>query len=139
MIGGGLLIILCFLELYKILVKILRFVNFDKINILGIYKKIYFCEYNKMGCICIFRNVRSIRWMSEICMKNIKKICWKYDFGVSDFLMMMWMDFVIYILYLIFFIIFIIMVICIFLLLEVFVFEIKVKVFLVVLVFLMKK
>lgn len=75
--------------------------------------------------------------MSEICMKNKKKICWKYDFGVSDFLMMMWMDFVIYILY--FFIIFIIMVICIFLLLEVFVFEIKVKVFLVVLVFLMKK
>lgn len=137
MIGGGLLIILCFLELYKILVK--RFVNFDKINILGIYKKIYFCEYNKMGCICIciFRNVRNIRWMSEICMKNIKKICWKYDFGVSDFLMMMWMDFVIDILY--FFIIFIIMVICIFLLLVVFVFEIKVKVFLVVLVFLMKK
>lgn len=78
--------------------------------------------------------------MSEICMKNIKKkICLKYDFGVSDFLMIMLMDFVIYILYLIFFIIFIIMVICIFLLLEVFVFEIKVKVFLVVLVFLMKK
>lgn len=33
-----------------------------------------------MGCICIFRNVRSIRWMSEICMKNIKKNMFKVWF-----------------------------------------------------------
>lgn len=134
---GGLLIILRSLESYKILVK--RLVNLDKINILGTYKKIYFCEHNKMGCtrICIFRNVRNTRWMSEICMKNIKKTRWKHDFGVSDLPMTTWTDFVTDTPHLS--IIFITMVTCIFLLLEVSAFEIKVKASLAVLVFLMKK
>lgn len=45
-----------------------------------------------MGCICIFRNVRSIRWMSEICMKNIKNMLkvwfwseWFFNDNVNGF------------------------------------------------------
>lgn len=92
-----------------------------------------------MGCtrIYIFRNVRSTRRMSEICMKNNKKTRWKHDFGVSDLPMTTWTDFVTDTPHLS--IIFITMVTCIFLLLEVSAFEIKVKASLAVLVFLMKK
>lgn len=78
--------------------------------------------------------------MSEICMKNIKKKTrLKHDFGVSDLLMTTSTDFVTYTPHLILSIIFITMVTCIFLLLEVSAFEIKVKASLAVLVFLMKK
>lgn len=66
-----------------------------------------------------------------------KKTRWKHDFGVSDLPMTTWTDFVTDTPHLS--IIFITMVTCIFLLLAVSAFEIKVKASLAVLVFLMKK